>query len=504
MASMILKCGKTGRLFFSQAEATKHAEELGAANFEEVAADAKLWVDAETKRRAFWSMDEITRFRQRTRQSEEEFPVIECTVAEYKVNVEQNERKYMNDPQVVKYAKKKLVDALVEVKGHSVIRAEKGCWFTSNKGVPEAEAWIEEHKGEEDIDKPLRLAPGEGQGGAGGDSGAGDAMDVDQEGDGAAGAESQFGTGCDPEATENGAFVTEKVNPEWLIELEAMGFTKIRAEKALYMTHGGDLSHAVNWLGDHGEDSDIDHPLTTDVQKLKADAAEAAKKPKMSKEEAERAAIELQNRLKKEREAREKQEAKDKERARIESTKMMLETNALLEEENRKRAIDQRKREADEHAKHAADLKERLRLDYIERFGHEPPAEKEEEKDEFSKKPAKQQALYWINQLKKEHEKNKETGADQVPALKTCIKTLQVYLKNAKENPDNPKFHVLKKSGKAFSERIAPFAPEAYELLRINGFKDGEDPDQFQIEGQVNGWLMGETIKFLDLISQKF
>ena len=72
---------------------------------------------------------------------------------------------------------------------------------------------------------------------------------------------------------------------------------------------------------------------------------EAPPKPKMSKEEAEQKALELQAKLKREREAREKQEAKDREKARIESTKMMLETNAQLEEEERKRAIEQRKRE---------------------------------------------------------------------------------------------------------------------------------------------------------------
>eukprot|EP00747_Dinoflagellata_sp_TGD_P128015 gnl/TRDRNA2_/TRDRNA2_174472_c8_seq1.p1 gnl/TRDRNA2_/TRDRNA2_174472_c8~~gnl/TRDRNA2_/TRDRNA2_174472_c8_seq1.p1 ORF type:complete len:494 (-),score=139.29 gnl/TRDRNA2_/TRDRNA2_174472_c8_seq1:48-1529(-) len=492
MPDMILKCAKTGKILWNQAEASKHAEEIGAANFEEVAADAKLIVDAETKRRVFWSQEEVARMKQRTRQPD--YQTIEITVTEYRAILDAHAVKFQNDAKVSDYAKSKIVDALVEVKGHSVLRAEKACWFTQNKGVSEAEAWIEAHKGDADIDQPMRLPAGETK--PAGEDGGAAPMEVDGEGGDAAGASSSAADGSgdaggekatDASATENAQFVKERISQSFVEELVSMGFPQVRAEKALYFTDSLGVENAVNWLTDHAEDEDIDHPMVRDL---------TVKKPKLSKEEAAAAAKELQDRLRREREAREKQEAKDKERARIESTKMMNETNALLQEEERKRAIEQRKREKEEHDKHAAELKERLRLDYIERFGKEPPSEEQQKEDDIKNKPLKQQALYWINQLKKTHGGNPDK-------LKVCINTLKVYLKNARENPMEPKFRAIKKGNKAFVERVAPFEPEVFELLRANGFKDDADPEVFAITGVPDGFLMGETIKFLDLIADK-
>lgn len=112
---------------------------------------------------------------------------------------------------MIDFAKKKIVDALVEVKGYGVIRSEKACWFTQNKGVTEAEQWIEANKNDPDIDKPLRLPKEDPStnAGASGDTANADAtaMEVDQEGggDGTNAAE-------DPNATENGQFLKEKCN----------------------------------------------------------------------------------------------------------------------------------------------------------------------------------------------------------------------------------------------------------------------------------------------------
>merc|ERR1712194_420884 len=156
----------------------------------------------------------------------------------------------------------------------------------------------------------------------------------------------------------------------------------------------------------------------------------------------------------------------------------------------------ERIREESAHAAHTAELKERLRLDYIERFGKEPEEEKKEET--LKDKPAKVQALHWINALKK------HPAAADVAKLRTCIKTLILYCGNARENPEDPKYHCLKKGGKAFSERVAPFADPAFELLRVVGFDDAEGAeDAFKIKGQVNGWLLGEAVKFLNLIEKQ-
>merc|ERR1712110_765244 len=134
----------------------------------------------------------------------------------------------------------------------------------------------------------------------------------------------------------------------------------------------------------------------------------------------------------------------EKERMRVEGVKMMQEANEKLEEEERKRAIAQLAREKEEHEAHKAKLKEQLRLDYIERFGCEPPAEEEEKEVKIKEKSSKDQMLYWLNQLKKNHKDTNRAG------LKTCLETLKIYIKNLQDNPTEAKFKTLKLDNKAF------------------------------------------------------
>lgn len=45
--------------------------------------------------------------------------------------------------------------------------------------------------------------------------------------------------------------------------------------------------------------------------------------------------------------------------------------------------------------------------------------------------------------------------------------------------------------------------PEALELLRAVGFKDDGDDEFMAIQGATSdGWLLGEAIKFIDLIER--
>ena len=80
----------------------------------------------------------------------------------------------------------------------------------------------------------------------------------------------------------------------------------------------------------------------------------------------------------------------------------MRETAAEMAEAQKKRDIEERDRLKREHDAHAAQLKEQLRLDYIERFGKEPPPEETFE-DKVQEKSAKQQCAYWVNTMKKNY-----------------------------------------------------------------------------------------------------
>merc|ERR1719411_826969 len=195
--------------------------------------------------------------------------------------------------------------------------------------------------------------------------------------------------------------------------------------------------------------------------------------------------MELQKRLRQKKAEEEKLSEKEKERMRIESTKMMIEANEQLKEEERKRAFEQIKREKEEHEKHRAELKERLRADYIERFGCEPPPEEEEKEKSIKEKSSKDQVAYYLQKLKKNYKDSNPEG------FKTCLSTLRIYVKNLQENPQDPKFKKLKLDNKAFQSRIAPF-DGAIDFLDVMGFEKKEDCLE-QRKSIPDGWLCGNA-----------
>merc|ERR1719265_223786 len=352
---MVLRCSKTGRLFFDQADATEHAEAFGAAyaNFEEVSLDSKVWICVESGRHAETEakMNDIKRRDPDSKTWEEKD--VRFLIEKQKAKDEAAKKKNRFYDSV---DQKKLA-ALTEVKGHNRNVSAKALHYTKDKNTLEAaEAWIAEHKDDKDIEK----IDDEFVVGA-----LGDAADVDMP-DANAPEEPDARQVGDPNPEE----VKEFVNKDILPQLIEMGFSEVRAEKALYL-RDNNLEHAVAWLGEHADDADIDLPL-----KPKPKVPE---KPKMSKEEAEAKAQEMQAKLRAKKAEEEKLSEKEKERMRVESTKMMAETAERMKEEERKRAFEQQRIEKEAHEKHKAALKEQLRLDYIERFGCEPPPEEEEQ-----------------------------------------------------------------------------------------------------------------------------
>lgn len=477
---MVLKCGKTGRLFFTTEEATEHAEAFGAAyaNFEEVAMDTKVFVCVETSRPAYTEA-QMTSLKQRDPDSKtwEEKTVAYLFEMQKKKDAIARRKDQFYD----KVDQKKLT-AMTDGKGIGRTRAAKALYFTKDKGtIDAAEAWLMEHGDEPDVDKLTdefldnMLAPG---GGSSGDAvmGDGDVVMADA-------APEERGALGEPNPPE----IKEKVNQDLLKQLvEEMGFTELRAEKALYKTDNAGVEHAIGWLGEHGEDADIDLPLPKP-------RPAPPPKPKLSKEEAEEKACELQAKYRAKKKAEETLSDKEKERMRVESTKMMIESNEKLREEERKRGIEQQRREKDETERHRAELQAQLRLDYIERFGCEPPPEAEEDKEKAVKeKTSKDQVAFWLNQLKKNHKDTDKEG------LKTCLATLKIYIKNLQDNPQEQKFKKLKVDNKAFQTRVAGFK-EAIHILDVIGFEDkGEFLEQRR--SVPDGWLCGNALKFIDLM----
>ena len=65
-----------------------------------------------------------------------------------------------------------------------------------------------------------------------------------------------------PELEEAASTITWTPNESALSQLEAMGFPRIRCEKALHATGNTDADSAMNWLFAHMEDPDIDTPIS--------------------------------------------------------------------------------------------------------------------------------------------------------------------------------------------------------------------------------------------------
>lgn len=467
---MVLKCGKTGRLFFSQQEATEHAEAFGAAyaNFEEVAMDSKIWYCVETGRHtdSEAKMNDLKRRDPDSKTWEEKTVAFLLEVQKKKEEAGKKKNKFYDS------VDQKKLTALTEVKHYGRNASAKALHFTREKNTLEAaEAWLAEHKDDADLNT-LDDAFLEG---------CGDVVMTDADADVImedAGPDTrQVG---DPNPEEVKTFV----NQDSLKMLIEMGFSEVRAEKALYH-RDNNVEHAIAWLEEHANDADIDLP-----EKPKPKVPE---KPKMSKEEAEQKALELQKRLRQKKAEEEKLSEKEKERMRVESTKMMVEASERLKEEERKRAFEQMRIEKEAHEKHKAQLKEQLRLDYIERFGCEPPTEEEEKEKTIKEKPLREQLKYWLMQLKSKHSGTNKEG------LKTCLQTLKIYGTNLKDNPTEIKFKTLKKDNKAFQARVAPF-PEAMEVLDVIGFEEKEPGVLVQRSSAPDGFLIGELIKFADII----
>jgi len=470
---MVLRCSKTGRIFFTTEEATEHAEAFGKeyANFEEVSLDAPVWICVENGRPCY-SEVEIERLRRRDPSSQTfEKKTVKDLMELQKLKASQKDRQY----KFLQSVDQKKLEVLTMIKKHGTNRSAKALYFTKGGNLEAAEKWLSEHAEDADLDQLtdafLDSAVVESGAGSGGD---GDVVMTDA----SPPEERKLG---DPNPPE----VKEKVNQELLTQMTEMGFSELRAEKALFKTDNAGIEHAVRWLTEHEGDEDIDLPLAKP-------APPPPEKPKMSKEEAEAKAIELQKKLREKKAQEEKLSEKEKERMRIESTKMMVEANEKLKEEEKKRAFEQIQREKDEHERHRKELKERLRQDYIDRFGKEPPPEEEQQAEVVKEKSAKDQVVFFLNKLKKGYKDSNPEG------FKTCLSTLKVYTKNLMDNPQEIKFKKLKLDNKAFQTRIMPY-DGAIELLDVLGFEKKEDCLE-QRKSIPDGWLCGNAIKFIDLM----
>ncbi|CDJ50258.1 UBA/TS-N domain-containing protein, putative [Eimeria brunetti] len=151
----------------------------------------------------------------------------------------------------------------------------------------------------------------------------------------------------------------------------------------------------------------------------------------------------------------------------------------------------------------------------------EDPSQADPE-ERVAKMSGKEKVAYYSNALFKRYKK------EDPQKLLVCLNTLRVYVNNAKEHPTDSKYHRIRQAqtaaavaaGRASTalifvpvpaDTVCPRTQEnaafksrvlvcegSVELLDACGFKD--QGDALAIQGQPDGFILAQAIKFLDLL----
>lgn len=186
---MVLRCEKTGKLLYSEAEAKLHGEETGLKDFCQVSLEERVWVCKETGKVCF------------------------------------------NEQQMEMH----------------------------KRFVPEAQTFDASNVGELRVRALSAAAAAVASGGP-------TEMETEEEtllrSAGLSGKLAKMST-AKGDAEPSGPL---QITKELVDQLLEMGFSELRAHKALAQTKNAGIEPAINWLGEHMEDADIDEPLETPVE----------------------------------------------------------------------------------------------------------------------------------------------------------------------------------------------------------------------------------------------
>lgn len=300
---------------------------------------------------------------------------------------------------------------------------------------------------------------------------------------------------------------TENLSKEDLATLtESMGFTLIRAQKALLNSTSG-IEGAIEWLTAHQDDEDIDDPIAkvpksavggssgvvaqsykcNECGKILSNMANlelhANKTGHSDFEESTQAAKQLteEEKLKKvaeiksllkakrmEREALEKVEDIDREKKRREMGKNMSKTKEELERQTRIREAMLKKKEKEEFRKERARIKAELERDRLERKAHQGKLTSKLGIEGYHPDAIQYDVDAEAGAHHVDHHAEKKIKASvakideyiaKVSSYKAggdggiCLKTLLAYIKNVVENPSDEKFRKINMENKAYKTR---------------------------------------------------
>jgi thiol-disulfide isomerase/thioredoxin len=331
---------------------------------------------------------------------------------------------------------------------------------------------------------------------------------------------------------------TENLSKEDILTLtESMGFTLIRAQKALLNSSSG-IEGAIEWLTAHQDDEDIDDPIPK-VPKSSSDGStglvaqsykcnecgkilsnmanlelhanktghsdfeestQAAKQ--LTEEEKLQKIAEIKSLLKAkrmEREALEKVEDIDREKKRREMGKNMAKTKEELERQTRMREAMLKKKEKEDFRKERARIKAELERDRLERKAHHGKLSSKLGIEGYNP-DAIQYDVSAESGAHVDHHPDKKIKASvskideyiaKVSSYKAggdggmCLKILIAYIKNIVDNPNEQKFRKINMENKAYKTKVKPFVGAKALLLAV-GFHPNEGNDALVLEDDAN------------------
>ena len=333
----------------------------------------------------------------------------------------------------------------------------------------------------------------------------------------------------------------DKLDPEAIKTLTGeMGFTLLRAQKALLYSSGGTVDSAVEWLMEHQDDADIDDPIPegagakamsykcnecgkilSNMANLELHANKTGHsdfeesihlvKPLTAEEKAAKIAeIKLLLKAKRaEREEAEKVDEVERERQRRFMGKEVAKTKEQLDMEQRKRDAHVRKREKEEEKRERERIRAELEKDKAERRankgklqstlgveGYNPSAIQYDDRTETigQSKPKKAKADPGkIDEYIKKVSSYRAGGDGE-----KCLKILKAYIGNVADNPDEEKFKTINMENKVFKTRVKPFIG-GKQLLFAVGFSPKEgDTTTLELSPDADLELLKETKEKLD------
>ncbi|CRG96864.1 conserved Plasmodium protein, unknown function [Plasmodium gallinaceum] len=289
-------------------------------------------------------------------------------------------------------------------------------------------------------------------------------------------------------------------------QMQELGYSRELSVKVIKKSGAKTIDEILNWieLTEENEDynnSEVEDTSQNDVNEKSMNNSDnmnkdnlgstTENKTKLSPEEVQKKALELQKKIREKKLIKEKEEELQKEKNRIAMAKEIQKRREQLEEYERKKYIETLEREKNEHKKEKQKQLELLKREYEAKFGIEYKHEEVKKSiNELTENERREEIAILLNSLKN---KNK----DKKKELISSLNILKTYFGNIKDNILEKKYQRIKKENKIFVEKIKIYE-EMLKIFLLVGFED--TGEFYVIKNYPNTYLLSSAMKFIDLI----